>query len=164
MQNQKNEGKFIISGDGKHRRKYLIFYFLLIIVAFIVAFFVLNFIEGRMSSANRQQYEMLLNIQAIIVILVTLKIALILLKMWQTSLSIATTISVYENAIKGKVTTGFMNCSTESINLYPSTIMNVDVIKNNGLVLYTLGAKYTCYAENNEDIRDKIKGMVNKRK
>ena len=78
----------------------------------------------------------------------------------RTLLSIRTSISVYEDVVKGSGLISQFSAPQEfSVSI--SDIRNVDVLKNTGIVVQTQYAKYTCYMKNAEEVRSKIMELVN---
>jgi len=169
MENNSNStGKLLIAGDGKYNLGSLIrwgFSILADIALLVIGFGVIpdmiadaqrqrNFshfdIAGeRLSIADMESIATIVVVVGVIGLIVGIIFAALALRRFQSE------IRVYERCIMGKNIQGF-EPTVKEFNVPMADVMNVDVLKETGIVVRTQYGTYTSYTKQAKEIRDII--------
>lgn len=143
-------GKLLISGNGKKNFAGVIVYATVFIIAVIAGLYFL-ISAGDLRKSDQDMFQ----IFGVVLLILGIGSIIPLLKGLFMS---KTKIDVYENGIEGDALEGTF--SLKNFKLTYNQILNVDIMKNIAVVLYTQHAKYTCYASNCAEIRDCISRLL----
>lgn len=157
-QSKKNYKEPILLGDGKIMYKRVFIYFLYMVVAVVACMWALDYIDNAIPQRiTRQQRDMINIVQVLLVISVILQVGYSLFRIYQECIvAQMCNIVIGKDAVKGRFVVGSLGVSVQEAHLPYHVILNVDVVKESRIALYTQHTKYVCYAKNCNELRDKI--------
>jgi len=166
-----DKGKLLISGNGKYNFRSLLYWAFMIICN--IGFFVISLdlrdtvstaprnatsvtmpFFGTMSLSEASSLTTGMIVIAVLLIIFGIVMAIFVLRRY------ASEIHVYENVITGKNVQGF-SPTLQEFSIPISDVINVDVLKQTGVVIRTQYGTYTSYTKKADEIRDAILSNIN---
>jgi len=163
-------GKLLISGNGKYNMKSLLYWAFMIVcdVALLLAGLDLRAtiataprnaagvdlpFFGRMSLDGANSLATGMLVVAILGLIFGTAMAILVLRRYQSE------INVYDNVITGKNVQGF-SPTLQEFNVPMGDVMNVDVLKETGIIVRTQYGTYTSYTKKADEIRNVIMANI----